>query len=478
VNYIVEGSGQKYGSTFSLSVQLIMAKAKESHLWAKSYEQEIREIKDIFAIKRQIAEAIAAELKAVISPKEEDLILQIPTNNNLAYYYYLKGKQYSSELRYDLAIDMYSKAIEQDPEFALAYLTRASLYSEIYFTRGTEYAYSVDWKGFDRLAKADLKKALEINPNLPEVKLVQADQLYRFERNHNKALELLDEVKTQMPNNPSFFFLRGAILRRMGKWEESLKEMNRKILLDPLSADGYIEIAHTYRLMRKYPEALEFYNKSLLLDQNPENLNGTYFTIRLWKGDLKEALKTVKLNSIDLRDSAWINDPYYNRQYNKVIQYANKYEDQMNYLSKTLIIAEGYFLNANISLSKQYADSTINELTIKIKESPEDERYYAAFGYAYAIKGENRKAIENAQKAVKLKPLKLDAWQGYYRELDLASIYIITGNYDLAMDKIEYLLTIPGDLSVPLLKIDPVYDKLRSLPRFQKILATEYKTNY
>jgi TolB-like protein len=477
VNYIVEGSGQKYGSTFSLRIQLITA-VKENHLWADSYEKEILNVSDICSIQRQIAQEIASELKAVISPKEEDLILQIPTNNTLAYDYYLKGKQYISELRYELAIDMFSKAIEMDPKFALAYLTRASLYSRIYFTRGTEYAYSVDWKGFDLLAKADLEKALEINPDLPEVKLVQAVLLYRFERNHDKALELLVEIENQMPNDPSFFNLRAAILRRMGKWEESLNEMNRKILLDPLNVDGYIEIAHTYRLMRKYPEAIEFYNKSLLLDQNPENLGSVYFTIRLWKGDLKEALKTLKLSITNPTDSTEINNPYYNRQYKKLIQDANKYEDQFNYIPKTLILAQAYFLDANISLSTLYADSTINELTNKIKEFPEDDRYYAALGYAYAIKGGNRKAIENAQKAVKLKPLKLDAWQGYYRELDLANIYIITGKYDLAMDKIEYLLTIPGDLSIPLLKIDPAYDKLRSLARFQKILTTEYKTSY
>jgi hypothetical protein len=54
----------------------------------------------------------------------------------------------------------------------------------------------------------------------------------------------------------------------------------------------------------------------------------------------------------------------------------------------------------------------------------------------------------------------------------------LTGKYDLAMDKIEFLLTIPGDISIPFLKINPMYDKLRPLPRFQKILATEYKTNY
>ena len=98
--------------------------------------------------------------------------------------------------------------------------------------------------------------------------------------------------------------------------------------------------------------------------------------------------------------------------------------------------------------------------------------------YACVCKGDNKHALENIKTAIRLKPLDVDAWQGYYKELDLAKIYALTGEKDLAMDKIEYLLTIPGDLSVPFLKIDPVFDNLRSLPRFQKILLTEYKTIY
>ncbi len=473
VNYIVEGSGQKYGSTFSLRVQLIKA-VKENHLWADSYEQEIINVGDICSIQKQIAQEIAKGLEAVVTPQEEDLISQKPTNNTLAYDYYLKGRQYYADLRYDLAIDQYSKAIELDPEFALALLARSSMYSRIYFTRGTEYNYSVVWKDFDILANTDLEKAVKISSNLPEVKYGQAEQLYRFERKYDKALELLNDIETQMPNNPSFFGLRSAILRREGKWEESLDDGHKKLLLDPLDAGGYIEIAHSYMLMRKYPEALEYYDKSLLLDQNPENIFNKYFTILLWKGDIKEALKTSVLSAEDLGYAYF----YYDRQFDKLFKTINKYENQFDYRPKTLNLAEACFLNANLSLSRQYADSAISELDMKIKESPEDERYYAALGYAYAFKGFNKKAIESAQKAVKLKPVKMDAWQGFEKEMDLTKIYILTGEYDLAMDKIEYLLTIPGDLSIPILRIDPAYDKLRDLPRFQKILTTEYKTNY
>ena len=169
---------------------------------------------------------------------------------------------------------------------------------------------------------------------------------------------------------------------------------------------------------------------------------------------------------------------YYSRKFDKLIQVAEKTETQFNYFPKTLNLAQAYFLNSNIPMSRKYADSAITELNMKIREFPEDDRVFAALGYAYAYKGENKKAIESAQKAVKLKPMKMDVWQGFVKENDLANIYILTGEYDQAMDKIEYLLTIPGELSVPLLKIDPAYDKLRDLPRFQKILTTEYKTKF
>lgn len=469
VNYIVEGSGQKYGNKIRIRVQLIRAD-KESHLWAKSYEKEINEVNDLFDIQSQIAEAIAEELKAVITPKEKDFIWQKITNDTLAYDYYLKGRQYLSDLRYDMAIDMYSKAIKQDPGFVMALLGRSDIYSRIYFTRGLEYKYSGDWKGLDILAKDDLGRALKINPVLPEVICAQAQQLYRFDRKNEKALELLSGIEDQMSNDPVFFLLRGAILRRMGKWEASLRDWHKNILLDPLNAQGYIEIGHTYRLMRKYPEALDFYNRSMLLDQNPENEGGIFQTILLWKGDLKEALEMSKLSNI--------NYFYYSRQYERLITTARSYEDQFNFFPKTLNLALSYFLDNNIALSGKCADSSITELKLKVSEYPEDDRYYAALGYAYACKGENKKAIENIMKAIKLKPIKVDAWQGFYKEFDLVKIYIITGNYDLAMDKIEYLLTVPGDLSVPILKIDPAFDRLRDLPRFQKILTTDYKTTY
>lgn len=470
VNYILEGSGQKYGSTLILRVQLITTD-KEKNLWGETYKQEIKEVRDYIRVQSMIAENVAVKLEAIITPQEEELIRQIPTDNQLAYDYYLRGIRYANEEGLNFsAIDMYNKAIEHDPEFALAYLARANVCSMIY---GLKLGGVRNWEGKDLLAKADLERAIKLNPDIPEVKLAKSVQLYRISRKNDEALKLLDEIKPQMVNNPVFLYLRGALLRRNGLWQESIEEMVKASRLDPLAGGRYAEIGRSLMWIRKYKDATDYLSKpdSLGLRSLSVAPHLKFLTSVLWKGDLESALETYKFRNT-------YSDFYYNRQFTRLIPLAKGSENDWYYLPRTLNLAQIYFLTGNMLLSKLYADSSIVELNLRIKEIPDDDRYYVALGYAYAFKGDQQKAVYNAEKAINLRPLKTDALVGFERELDLGKIYIFTAEYNLAMDKIEYLLTIPGDLSVPLLKIDPFYDKLRDLSRFQKILATEYKTNY
>jgi TolB-like protein len=474
VSNVVEGSVQKSDNRIRITVQLIDGNS-EKHIWSESYD---RNLTDIFAVQTEISLNIASALKSILTSQEEKLLKQIPTRNLIAYDYYLMGIQRASELDYDQAINMFSKAIDIDPEFTLAYIKRASLSSIGFFTKGDYFTGT--WANFDSLAKSDLEKAIRLNHELPEVKYEKAEQLYRFDRKHDEALEILNDLEAVMPNSSSFFSLRSNILRRKGKWEESLRDEYRAITLDPLNIDAYNQIGHTYRLMRKYSDAVTFYKKCIQLDSTRFDKSILFVPILLWKGDLREAVQNAAESEEKFRQNSALMYGYYycSRQFEKMIPAASSVEDQFNYYPKNLNLAMIYYYLSDLSKSRVYADSAISEIKMKIQSHPDDERYYAALGYAYAYSGNYKESIENALKAVRLKPIKLDSWQGFNKELDLAGIYILTGKYDLAMDKIEYLLTIPGELSVPLLKIDPAYDKLRELPRFQKILSTEYKTIY
>jgi len=200
VNYIVEGSGQKYGNTFRLRVQLLEG-SKDRHLWGESYEQEIEGTKDVFRIQSQIAEAIAAELKAIITPEEKQLIEKTSTPSLTALDFYQRGRDefikywLDSDNREALerAEDLYHRALEYDSTFAQAYTGLAWIYwskhyweeyfsetfldsviilcdialsydsqvADAYIIRGNYFRV----KGIVQKAIDEFDKALKINPN-------------------------------------------------------------------------------------------------------------------------------------------------------------------------------------------------------------------------------------------------------------------------------------------------------------------------
>ncbi len=233
VNYIVEGSGQKYGNTFSLRVQLIRA-AKESHLWAESYEKEIKDINDILSIQRQIAQAIAEELKAIITPQEKQLIEKIPTTNLTAYDLFLKGNQeywsYWSKGNLDhiyKSLDYLRKSIELDPEYSMAYTglgrnywllghmdpnpspdmweeSRRLLKKAIDLDPENGWAYAElavvqhNWDWDSIAARKSFEKAIYLSPNTPDIYIHYFYLEYRL-GNCDKAESLLKEWKKINP---------------------------------------------------------------------------------------------------------------------------------------------------------------------------------------------------------------------------------------------------------------------------------------
>ncbi|MDX1284828.1 MAG: helix-turn-helix domain-containing protein, partial [Draconibacterium sp.] len=118
VSYLLEGSFQKYGDEARLIVQMIQP-GKEGHMWANDYDRNWR---DIFAVQSEVAQTVAGELKAVITPEEKQLIEKVPTQNLTAYETYLEGKFYlnnSTPEGLDKALQYFQRAKEIDSEFAL-----------------------------------------------------------------------------------------------------------------------------------------------------------------------------------------------------------------------------------------------------------------------------------------------------------------------------------------------------------------------
>jgi len=293
VNYIVEGSGQKYGNSFRLRTQLIMAE-HESHLWGESFQQKITDVEDVFNIQIKIAESIAEELKAVISPEEKRLIEKIPAADLEVYNEYLKARSYWNDFTRESlnkALEFLNSAVEKNPDWAPLYAGRAEVWIWIQQAgwqppsvaapkifenlhkaleldpdlAGVHYQIAViaqlvewDWEKSEK----EFLKTLAINPNDAMTRMFYAQLLLILHRN-DEALAQRELAISLDPLNPIMKLLYSGTLVQAGDFKSGLSVAEELVAANPvdLNANGIMELA-AYRL-KEYDKVIRSVKYSL-----------------------------------------------------------------------------------------------------------------------------------------------------------------------------------------------------------------------
>jgi TolB-like protein len=445
VNYLVEGSGQKYGNVLRLRVQLIEA-VTDKHLWANMYEQEINEARDIFHLQSQIAEAIAAELKAIITPDEKELIGKIPTADITAYELYLKANDFSKEYGktrnlsdYQTAVNLYKTAIEIDSAFARAYTGLAGIY-------GLRYYYEAYFKkNFldSTLILADI--ALSFDDQLDEAYYIKA-QYYRSSGLIEKSLENLDQALKFNPNYYQVYSAKGALLawvykdfvKGIDNYQRALNLIGGKdrILLLRNLGRAYLDIGFIEK--SKY-----YYNEALRLDNDSANYFGALAWIEFSRENFEGALELAKrANRIDT--TKFISIEYYTCL-------------PSNYREES-------FLNA-VKRMERSKKSGILDLQLSHR-----------IGYAYWQMGRFKEAEDFFKRQIKygVESIKLgrEISQNKAAQYDLAATYAFSGKKEIAyqyLDEFSKMNTYPL-WWISLAKHDPLFDSIRNEERFQKMV--------
>jgi serine/threonine-protein kinase len=277
--------------------------------------------------------------------------------------------------------------------------------------------------------------------------------------------------------------LLGYIQRRQGKWEQSLESLEKSFKFNPRYSQLAYEIGISYLAMRKYAQAEEWFGNVLSI--NPEHFNAQLgkVSIRvLSEGNTKDARALLEmLPRHRLSDYMRFTLGMLEGDYQKVLDLLvslsyTSYEGQHLYFHKNLAFASVYHAMKEFSLMKTHAVLARTALEKTVEEYPDDPRYHAALGLAYAYLGHKAEAVREGNRAVTLYPISKDAALGPVYVYNLARIYTVVGVYERAIEQLEYLLSIPSCeylwhiVSVPILKLDPQWDMLRGDPGFRRLM--------
>ena len=476
VSAIVEGSLRRSGNRIRLVVQLIDA-LHDRHIWAQEYD---RDLTDVFAIQSALAQEIAAQLKAKLSPDETTRIKERPTMNNEAYNLYLQAHALYSLPEETLDTlqrveQLYEKATQLDPSFALAFARLSHIESWIYYL-------------FDptpeRLAKATVtaSKAMRLQPDLPESHLAAGYLAYYGNRDYARALAEFEIARVGLPNDPGVLVAIASIERRQGKWKEAIANFERATLLSPGDPIVVENLALTYEAIRDFPAAAKTFDRAVALVPNSFEAKSLRARVDMeWKGDLKlmrELLASLPpdFESFGMVTLARFNLHFFDRNFDEALAVLwrspleNLHGQTSTPLPKSFLAAQVYRLISNTEKARAEYEHALGIAQRALEESPQDSARHALMGLIYAGLGRKEEAIREGRRALELLPESKDAMDGPLLVVSMARIYSITGEAEKAIDLLEHSVQTPAGLTVHEIRLDPTWDMLRAHPRFQSLI--------
>jgi serine/threonine protein kinase/Flp pilus assembly protein TadD len=487
---ILEGSVQKVADQVRVNVQLVNAQT-DSHLWADIYD---RKLTDVFAVETEIAKRIAESLQAKLDGREEQALAVKPTNNPEAYDAYLRGLafdaryySYSSDLMRK-ATAFYERAVQLDPNFALAWARLSRANGRIYFN--CDDTTCIAWR---EAAKRALENAEKLEPNSPETMLALGYYQYSVLGDYGPAKATFERVSKMLPGSSEVPYTLALVTRRKGQWDQSVAYWERALALDPRNMELLMLAAETYDMLRQFPAALRLYDRALDITPNDPDVIAAKAGVYQAQGDLQEAArllsgineKTSNNNSVFSK----ITQLRLERRNTEAIRLlqarlAQFHFDSESYKGFTQVsLAFAQYLAGDRAGAKITAEQARNTLDPVCRNQPDSAYLARLLSLANAALGEKDLALKEAERAIMLEPRAQDAISGPGFEENLALIQTIFGENSRAIPTLTQLLQTPymegGAYGMPitpaLLRLDPLWDPLRADPDFQKLCEEKQK---
>jgi len=482
VSHVLEGRVRKTGARLYLHAQLIDTRT-DAQVWAKQYDLDLNHQ---FTIQGEIAKKIAQQLHAKISAAEALTIAQPITTDLTAFDLYtrarnlllMKSLSASARANFLQAVDLLNAAVARDPAFFQAYSQLASAHGNLYFL------------GYDHsparlaLAEAAIHAASRLRPDAGEAHLAQAENLYQGQLDYQAALAELEIASQSLPNDPKVFELKGYIQRRQGKQEEALRNLERAVELDPRNALTLQQMALSYELVRRYPEAKLVWDRVLAIEPNDMESKTARALVEFnWKADTRPLhLLIDSIRSTNPAVMASIADVWF------ILALAER--DAIAAQNALIALGDTPLRDGPIRFNRSVVEGMIARLAKDdskaqvaftaaraeqekiLQTQPDYGPPLCVLGLIDAALGRKADALREGRRAVELLPVEKDALNGTRMVSYFAMIAAWVGEKDLACEQLAIAIGHSSDLSYGQLKLLPFWDPLRGEPSFEKIVAS------
>ena len=445
--YVVEGSVRKAGNMVRITAQLIDA-TTESHLWAKTYD---REFKDIFNLQDEIAQQVVAALNIESREAEQSRAWRIPTENLTAYDSLLRGLSHFFRFTKEKnakAKAMFERAIELDSEYASAYglLGIAHLVD-----------YSIGWHRDPRTLEQAFefaRKAISLDDSSSLAHVLLAD-VYRTKGQFEQAISQAERALSLNPNDPSAYLSMGNTLNSVGRSGEAVEAIKKAMHLDPHYAAYYnTSLARAYQNLGQYKEAIASLKEALA--RNPDWI-WVYFELAInyllaWEitqsqdplmldRALEMAEKLVAIDDSSLLGHFGLSLIYLSKQH---------YEKALAEAEKVIALApenaDSYALLAAIFISVGRSGEAIEMVEKAMQLNPAIPAWYLnILGGAYALSGRPTEAVATHKRVFDRDPSHADA---FHAHLSLATLYVELGQEEDAQAEAAEILKLSPNFSV------------------------------
>ncbi len=479
-DYVLTGSIQMERiSDGSGSVRVIPHLAEVTdgrEVWTDRYNAKLAP-GEILRVQGDLALAVAEALDVRLTAADTVRVEVRPTDNLAAYDAYVRGNLYASQyfpeepLR--TAVSFYEQAVTLDSGFALAYakLGQAQSIYSFYYDRSPERRAQ---------ALAAVNRARALAPDLPEAELALGYYYYWAEQSYDRAMEVFKSVRTKEPNNSELLWIMGSLERRLGHWDDAVALMSRGLQLDPRSQRYAYDLAAVYHVLRRFPEAEQYYDRAIALapDWIVPYLSKSLLE---WSvgGDtararavLDEASRHVGVTTIvttlvgAFRDHLLVID--------------GKYQDSLDAMTLATVPMDsgGYYLakatttrlRRGAGAARPLYDSARTIWQARATARPDDPTAHSYLAEALAGLGLAADAVREGERAVQLDVASGDVYrQGIWRML-LTRTYATLGDTARAAAEAERLLEEPSLLTPAWFRFHPIFEPLAQSPRLRRFL--------